>query len=109
MDAQHHLHIRKRIHEQKETYPHPTLWKRWLDYAVLVVGVGAPLMTFVQVFKIWSGQNAEGLSLHTWIAYFVASLIWLFYGLVHRVRPILISNIMYLISTGLVLIGIALF
>ncbi len=109
MHAHHHLHIRKRIYKYLEEYPHPEKWKRLLDYAVLTVGVLSPVITFVQVWKIWSEQNASSSSLVTWGMYFVASLVWFAYGMAHREKPIILSNILYIIATGFVLIGIAIF
>ena len=107
--AHHHLHIRKRIYKYLEEYPHPERIKRVLDRAVMTVAILAPVMTFAQVWKIWSEQSASSSSGLTWGMYFASSLVWLFYGLAHRERPIIISNILYIIGTALILIGIIIF
>ena len=107
--AHHHLHRRKRIHVRHEIYPHPNPWKRFLDRAVLFVGVAAPLMTFSQVWTIWTTKSAESISPATWGMYFIASIVWLIYGLAHRELPIVISNTLYVVATALVLVGIAIF
>lgn len=109
MNPLHHIHIRKRIHQNNEQYPHPDFWKRFFDRLVFVVGVLAPAMTFAQVWKIWNVKNAESSSIWTWTMYFIASIVWLVYGIMHREKPIVLSNILYIIGTGLVLVGIAIF
>lgn len=108
-DARHHLHKRKRIHEQHQLYPSIEPWKRYLDYAVYFMGVLAPLMTFAQVFDIWLRRDASGVSWQTWMTYLFSSIIWCLYGFAHREKPIIISNILYVIGTTLIVIGIMIF
>lgn len=109
MNAQHHLHKRKRIHIKHEEYPHPNRWKRYLDYSVYAMGVISPVMTFSQVLQVWTLKSADGLSPATWATYLVSSIVWLTYGVVHKAKPIIISNILFIIATLLILIGIAIF
>jgi len=80
-----------------------------LDHATMAVGVLAPIMTFTQAWKIWETKSSADLSLWTWIAFFIASLVWTIYGIVHREKTVTISQGLYIIGTALVLIGIAIF
>lgn len=108
-DAQHHLHKRKRIHKEYELYPHPVTWKRYLDYAVYMMGIISPLMTFPQVFEIWQTKSAEGVSPLTWGTYFFSSIVWLAYGITHKEKPIILSNALYILIIFFILIGIGKF
>lgn len=109
MHPQYHLHIRKRVHQKLEQYPHPKKWKRLLDRAVLAMSVIAPMMTFVQAWEIWISKSADNLSFITWTTYLVSSVIWLGYGIAHRERPIIIANILYTISTLIIFIEMFVF
>lgn len=101
-----HVHRRKRIHQQYQKFPHPNKWIRFLDNFVLVVGVIGPGMTLPQVLKIWIEQNAAGVSLISWSAYMVLDVTWLIYGLVHKVKPIIISYIVWLVLEVFLIAGI---
>ena len=105
----HHQNIRKRIHQKFEKYPHPNKWKNFLDRAIFFIGVLGPIITMPQLVKIWILEDASGLSLVTWTLWIFVDSIWIIYGYVHKVLPIIISHSAYiLVQTGVV-IGIILY
>lgn len=101
----HHLHKRKRIHKLHQLYPHPDPKIKLLDQIVLVVAFVFPLTTIPQVIKIWNEHAAAGLSLTTWILYTILSVPMLLYGIVHKAKPIIIMNILWLIVYSAVIFG----
>lgn len=106
---QHHAHIRKRMYKHLEEYPHPNLFKRFLDKSIFIIGVLGPIMTIPQVVQIWFAQNAAGVSLLSWISYFVFAGFWLTYGIVHKEEPIILSNVLALLVNGVVVVGVVLY
>lgn len=98
----HHFHRRKRIYLHHEPFPHPIKWKRSLDKIIYVIGIVGPLMTLPQIYPIWSTQKAVGVSIFSWLAYMVIALVWLIYGIVHREKPIIITNILWILLEFLV-------
>jgi uncharacterized protein with PQ loop repeat len=91
-------------------FPHLTKKKVALfDRMVVVTSLVAPIMTIPQVVQIWSTQNAQGVSLYTWGTYFIGSLIWITYGIIHKEKPILYSYSLFFIVNGLVVLGVLLF
>jgi len=102
----HHLHRRKRIHQQHEPYPHPNKWKRFLDKIIFVVGVIGPLMVLPQVLKIWIQKDASGVSLISWASFLFFDTIWITYGVVHRVYPIIVAYTIWIILEIVIVIGI---
>ena len=54
---------------------------------------------------VWVDKNAAGLSLFTWTAYVVSPILWLIYGIVHKEKAIIFSNILWIIVDLAVLIG----
>lgn len=104
--ALHHFHLRKRIHLENQPYPHPDKWKNFLDRIIYVVGISGPIMTIPQLYKIWIEQNANGVSFISWTSYLVTSIFWLMYGLTHKEKPIIVTNICWVIINTLIIIGI---
>ena len=96
-----HFHKRRKL----KTYPHPNKLKNILDKAIYFVAVGSPVLTIPQLMKIWADRNASGVSVITWTAYFVAASFWLAYGIVHREKPIILTNTLWILVTTLVIIG----
>lgn len=100
--AMHHIHRRKRA---KEPYPHPEAFKRGVDIAVYVAGVVGPLMTLPQILKIWVDKNAAGVSAVSWSSYFVLSIVWLVYGVLHKEKPIIFTSAIWLVLDAIVVAG----
>ena len=101
----HHFQRRKRIHLQHEQYPHPNKWKRLLDRMIYGVAIFGPVMTIPQLTKIWIEKNAAGVSALSWAAYLVAAIFWLIYGFAHKDKPIILTNILWIILHTLIVIG----
>lgn len=105
----HHLSLRRRFYKNLEPLPHPEFKKRLFDQFVFWVAFFGPFFTLPQVWEIYSQANASSVSAFSWFAYFLFSIIWLIYGLVHKERPIILANFLGLIFNGLVVIGVILY
>ena len=101
----HHFHRRKRIHLLLEKYPSPKKLKRILDKSIYAVALFGPLMTFPQIYKIWIEKSAAGVSVISWAAYLLGAFFWLFYGIVHKEKPIIFTNIVWIILQLIIIIG----
>jgi uncharacterized protein with PQ loop repeat len=77
---------------------------RIIDRCALVVGVLFPLTSLPQIFEILIAKDADGVSTITWASWVVLGLFWLAYGIVHKEKPIIISNIMWIILETIVVI-----
>lgn len=64
-----------------------------------------PLATVPQIVKIWQG-NTTGVSFVTWFFYSLTSAIWLVYGFKTNDKPIIVSGSLWVLSQGLVVIGL---
>ena len=105
----HHFHKRKRIHKKLEKYPHPDKFKRFLDKFIYVVGVAAPIFTLPQIYSIWIGKNAAGVSLVTWSAYAFSGVIWFVYGIVHKEKPLIVTYFLWIILNSMVIAGVLIY
>jgi MtN3 and saliva related transmembrane protein len=86
----HHYHKRQRSSKKS---PSPRLGlKKLMDKLVYIVGVSGVLVTIPQLLQIWESHTAQGVSLFSWIGLLVGTIFWLFYGIVHEERPLIITN-----------------
>ena len=104
----HHQHVRKRIHKKFEIYPHPDKWKNLMDKLIYIVGVIGPIMTIPQLMNVWVDKNISGVSAITFATYFITSIFWISYGIMHKEKPIIFIYGCWLIIHFLIVLGILL-
>ena len=94
-------------HHQKCKIKHARnhILRNFFDIGIYVVSVLGPLLTIPQVTKIWFNQTAEGVSVIAWSGFLVAAIFWLFYGMVHKEKPIIITNCLWIVLELFVVIG----
>src|SRR3989344_9687617 len=97
MHGLHHIHKRKRYYQNLEPYPHPKKWINNLDKFLIIVAFIAPLTTLPQIFNIIISKQAGSISALTWSLYAIFNIPWVFYGFVHKEKPIIIMHILWLI------------
>jgi len=107
--GRHHQHLRKRVYVNMEEYPHSDKLKNFVDKLVMLAGIVGVLMTFPQIWLIYVGKTAAGLSLSSWISYWLIGIIWLFYGIIHKERPIIIINGLWFFLYLAIIIGIIIY
>lgn len=84
-------------------------YKKISEKMALVAGVLQPMMTIPQVWKIYTAQSAEGVSLITWVGFAVFGLVFLVYGIIHNLKPIWITQIIWFSLQIMVVIGILMY
>ncbi|MET0979965.1 MAG: PQ-loop domain-containing transporter [Candidatus Saccharimonadales bacterium] len=80
-----------------------------IDTLVNIAAVIHPLSALPQVYTIYVSQNVAGVSLWTWLGFMVIGFIFLAYGLVHRLKPIIVTQILWFVVDALVIIGVLLY
>lgn len=93
----HHARIKK-SQKRKRTFS--------MDYLIYGVAILSPIMTLPQLMQIWVEKNVAGVSLLTWSSYTVFAAFWLLYGLVHKEKPIIVSNIFSGVLNIIIVVGI---
>jgi len=68
-----------------------------------------PVAMLPQVYDVFARQSASGLSLTTWSLWTLLAIVWIYYGYVHKEKPILFANIAYFVLQGLVVFGILIY
>lgn len=69
------------------------------------IGVFMGISNLPQALKIFKRKSAKDISLVTYLIVEFGSIIWVFYGLEIKSFPIVVPNILGVISTTIVLIG----
>lgn len=74
-----------------------------LIYLVALVG---PFTSLPQILEIWvKDRSAVGVSLITWVFFFVMSALWFVYGVTKRDRPLMISNGLWMLAEAVIIAG----
>ena len=76
------------------------------------MGVAAiihPLTATPQVYKIYSTNDVAGVSLLTWLGFMILGLIFLAYGIVHRIKPFIVTQVLWFIVDALVVVGVIIY
>lgn len=68
-----------------------------VDNLALLMGFLQPFFTIPQILMIIESRDASSISLITWVTYDVASVVLLIYGLKHKLRPIIVAQVLWLI------------
>ena len=64
-----------------------------------------PLFSLPQAYQIYHDQAATSVSILSWLGFELMTLIWLWYGVVHKEKMILIYQGLFFIIDGSVLVG----
>lgn len=83
--------------------------KKEIDWLMWITGFIGPLSTLPQVYLIYVHENASSISLFSWILYLITGLISLMYSLVHRIKPLAVTNTLWIVVDTFVIIGVFLY
>lgn len=79
------------------------------DYVVYFFMIATPLFEVPQAYLIHSSQSAENVSPFTWSFFFLSSVVWLTYGIKHKIKPFIFMYSIYLLVEATILTGIILY
>lgn len=80
-----------------------------VDKVIYFMAIAIPILTSSQVLKIWIYKNAEGVSLLAWATYAVNSLLWIYYGKLHKKAPIIFTNLICFVINIMVVLGVMIY
>lgn len=80
-----------------------------IDRVIMVTGLIGPLASIPQAVQIYSTQDAQGVSLITWGLFEVVNTTMLIYALVHRLPPLIISNVCWIFIQAVMIVGILMY
>jgi len=83
--------------------------KNSIDRLMVLAAIAHPLTATPQVYDIYTNKSAAGVSLLTWLCFMLLGLVFLAYGIVHRLKPYILTQIIWFAVDALVVIGILLY
>jgi uncharacterized protein with PQ loop repeat len=86
-----------------------TVYKKTIDELMTVASLIHPLTGIPQVVSIYTTHDVSGVSLWTWLGFMLLGLIFLLYAISHKLRPLIINQILWFVVDFLVVIGVILF
>lgn len=81
-------------------------FRNFINSFIYLVGFFSVMILIPQLLQILISKDAKGVSLITWAGFFISSSFWLFYGLIHKEKPIILTNSFALIIDALVIVSI---
>lgn len=104
-----HIHKRGRVCKKGQKRSHPDLKIRVIDDLCVVFAVLMPATALPQIYKTFHTQDATGVSLWMWVLYSIGVVPFLLYGMAHRVRHLVILNLLWLSVQLTMIIGVLLY
>lgn len=77
------------------------------DKFIFAASFVAPLNGVPQAIDVFCG-NTNGVSLFSWLGFLTFSILFCIYGLIHKIKPMIIANLLYAVIDGLVVFGLIL-
>lgn|GEM_PF-387219 len=94
------------IHRRRAKKRNAPLFLQLMDKSAYLMGAVTVAVNLPQLFTIWTTLDVRGVSLISWIGFLLGSFFWLFYGIFHREKPIVIINGSLIIVQGLIVTGL---
>ncbi len=76
-----------------------------IEILATVLGVITGLANVPQIVKILKSKSAKDISIMTNLIFVLSSVVWLIYGFQLDNYPLIVANIIYVITYGLIIIG----
>jgi uncharacterized protein with PQ loop repeat len=74
-----------------------------------VVSVLHPATALPQVWSIYATHNVSGVSAPTWLGFMAIGTVFMAYGVMHRLKPLILLQSLWFIIDGLIVLGIILY
>lgn len=95
------FHLYKYLNKKKEITV--------VDNLMTAASVVHPLTAVPQVYAIYSTHDVSGVSLGTWLGFMTLGLVFLAYGILHKIKPFIINQILWFILDFLVVAGVLMY
>lgn len=83
--------------------------KTLIDKICYFASVFMPATALPQIHQLYTTRDADSLSLLMWVLYLVGVIPFLLFGIVHKEKQLIVLNVLWLIVTIVIIVGILLF
>jgi uncharacterized protein with PQ loop repeat len=78
---------------------------KFVDRLTYMAAIVEPLCSIPQAYTVWHGRSAGSISILSWGAFQIMTLVWIWYAVAHHDRMIFIYQSLFFIIDGAVLVG----
>lgn len=72
----------------------------------MLISTIQPLTAIPQAVDIYANHSAGNVSLTTWVCFMMIGVIFTLYAVAHRIKPLIINQIIWFAVDGAIVIGI---
>jgi len=80
-----------------------------VDRLMNVAAIIHPMTAIPQVYSIYSTHNVSGVSLLTWFGFMTLGVVFLAYGILHKIKPFILTQTLWFVVDFLVVLGVFLY
>ncbi|CAN5443834.1 hypothetical protein BH10PAT3_BH10PAT3_1470 [soil metagenome] len=77
-----------------------------VDKFMAAAAVLHPLTAIPQVVLIYTSRQAEGLSMFMWLSFLILGLVFMSYGIAHRLKPYNVMQTLWIVIDISIILGI---
>ncbi len=95
-------------HPIKQTL-HKNHKSKYSNTLVYFFATTTPLFMLPQAIEIYRSHHAANVALLTWLFFLVADIVWIIYGIKHKLMPLVYCHILYFSVEASIVVGIILY
>lgn len=76
------------------------------EYVIYFFSFATPLFELPQAYLIYAHHAAQNVSIWSWGFFVIDNIVWIIYALKMKMKPLLITSILYLIIEISIVVGI---
>lgn len=80
-----------------------------IDTLALIVGVLQPLTTLPQIWLVFNSRDVAQVSFFMWTCYNIASVIFLIYGIQHKLPAVIWSHVLWIVVQTPMMIAVIMY
>jgi uncharacterized protein with PQ loop repeat len=95
-------------HPIKQTL-HKDHQSKYSNALVYFFATTTPLFMLPQAIEIFRSHHAVNVALLTWVFFLLADVVWIFYGVKHKLKPLVYCHILYFVVEAFIVAGIIIY
>lgn len=77
-------------------------YAKTMDHYAFLMGFVAVAVNVPQLVDVYTRKDVSGVSVVSWAGFLLGAVFWLFYGLLHRARTLVVINAMLIVVQSLI-------
>jgi uncharacterized protein with PQ loop repeat len=82
---------------------------RAIDNAMAAAAIVHPATAAPQAIQIYETHNSAGVAPLTWLSFMAIGTVFLAYGLLHKIKPMIVTQVLWFVMDAVILTGVVLY